>query len=155
RPDHVPQGELQHYRPQGRFPNKTVSAPEFQIMTSVAANNLANTLRNDVLDAELDSAVRQYDASTGSTASVPLKIRLDFSEEILLAQDDPDPTDDVVTGPDALLQHLNVLMCHGSLSDAARTDLAGIIEAATTSAEVRAEGAILALLTAPDCAVHE
>ena len=144
RPDHVPQGELQHYRPKGRFPNKTVSAPEFQIMTSVAANNLANTLRNDVLDAELDLSVRQYNAGTDTTSSIPLKIRLDFSDEIALASD-----------PGALLSHLNILMCHGSLSDVGLASLVRIIENTTTNAEIRAKGAILALLTAPDCAVHE
>ncbi len=144
RPDHVPQGELQHYSPKGRFPNKTVSAPEFQIMTSVAANNLANRLRSDVLDAELDLSVRQYDIVTGTAPSVRLKIRLDFSDEITLASD-----------PGALLSHLNILMCHGSLSDTARDSLAGIIENTTEDTETRAEGAILALLTAPDCAVHE
>lgn len=147
--DHVPQGELQHYRPQGRFPNKTISAPEFEIMTSVAANTLANTLRSDVLNQQLNLTVSQCctpDPETGEPKSfgVPLKIRLDFSEEIALAGT-----------PDALLQHLNVLICGGTLNDASRNDLASVIAAATTDNEVRAEGAILALLTAPDCVVHE
>lgn len=144
RPDHVPQGELQHYRPKGRFPNKTVSAPEFQIMTSVAANTLANTLRSNVLNQKLYHSVRQYDAVSESASNIPLRIKLYFEEEIGLSGD-----------PDALLHHLNILMCHGSLSDESRTSLAGIIGKPDYNAETRAEGAILALLTAPDCAVHE
>ena len=54
-----------------------------------------------------------------------------------------------------LLEHLDILLCHGSMSDTARTSLAGIVAAATTNPEYRAKGAALALLTAPDCAVHE
>ncbi len=141
-PNHVPGGELQNYRPKGRVPNRTVYAPEFEILTSVAANRIANLFRYHVL-ADLNLSVLRYDSAT-STYSVPFKIQRDFSEEIGLAGN-----------PDALLQHLDILLCRGNLSDSARNNLAGIIEAATENPVVRAKGAILALLTAPDCAVLE
>lgn len=142
-PNHVPGGELQDYRPKGRVPNRTVYAPEFQILTSVATNRIANLFRYQVR-ADLNLSVRRYDSATSAPVNVPFKVRLDLSEESALAGD-----------PDALLQHLDILLCHGTLSDTARNNLAGIIEAATADPEERAKGAILALLTAPDCAVHE
>lgn len=143
-PNHVPGGELQDYRPKGRVPNRTVYAPEFQILTAVAANRIANIFRSDVRDAELDLSVRRYDQATSTYGNVAFQILLDFSEETALADDQ-----------EALLEHLDILLCHGSMSDTARDNLAGIVEAATTNPEERAKGAVLALLTAPDCAVHE
>ena len=139
-----PSGWGNSFRPKGRVPNKTLYAPEFQLMTSVATNRIANAFRNDVRDAELDLSVRQYDSSTGGTNTIPVKIQVDFSEEALLAET-----------PAALLDHLDILMCHGSMSDTAKNSLAGVIDAATTNTTDRAKGAILALLASPDCVVHE
>jgi uncharacterized protein (DUF1800 family) len=155
-PSHVPGGELQDYRPKGRIPNRTVFAPEFEIMTAVATNRIANHFLNDVRskyyvppettvkENAIRLWVRQYDTSTSTYETVYFYVPFDFSEEIADA-----------TNPNLLIENLNILLCHGSLSDTAKASLAGIIEGATTQAQIRAEGAILALLTAPDCAVHE
>ncbi len=145
-PNHVPGGALQDYRPKGRIPNRTVYAPEFEILTSVAANRIANRFRSDVRNAKLYFSVRQFvDANASPNyTNVSFQIELNFDEEIGLAGN-----------PDELLQHLDILLCHGSLSDSARISLAGILEATTTDDTYRAKGAILALLNAPDCAVHE
>ena len=91
-------------------------------------------------------SVRQYDTATSSYKTVNFYVPFDFSDEIADAAD-----------PNLLIENLNILLCHGSLSDTAKTSLAGIIEDETTATDtqIRAEGAILALLTAPDCAVHE
>ena len=142
-PNHVPGGALQDYRPKGRVPNRTVYAPEFQIMTAVAANRIANLFRADVQDAELDLSVRRYDQGTGTYANLAFQVDLDFSEEVALAAD-----------PDALLRHLDILLCHGSLSDGTRDTVASLL-LTTSNMDQRAKGAILALLSAPDCAVHE
>jgi hypothetical protein len=41
------------------------------------------------------------------------------------------------------------------MSDTARDNLSGILAASSGSDEEKAKGAVLALLNAPDCAVHE
>jgi uncharacterized protein (DUF1800 family) len=158
-PNHVPGGDLQDFRPKGRIPNRTVYAPEFEILTAVATNRIANFFRFDVPDQKVDLSVRRCLNCTTTTEAVPfcgstlteqcyynapIDILLDLTEEIALAGD-----------PDALLDHLDIMICQGSLSDTSKDSLAGIIETATTNPETRAEGAILALLSSPDCAVHE
>ncbi len=149
RPDHVPQGELQHYRPKGRFPNKTVSAPEFQIMTSVAAIRLANQFLLDINDAEIDDLVslKLLEPTAEDSSAVvyrKLEIRLDFSAETGMVGD-----------AGALVDHLNILLCQGTFSDAAHDSVVGIIEDEVTSDLIKAQYTILALLSSPDCAVQE
>jgi uncharacterized protein (DUF1800 family) len=150
-PNHVPGGDLQDYRPKGRIPNRTVYAPEFEIMTAVATNRIANRIRADVRSVyegqdALRFFVRRYNG--GGYSNVPFYVLFDFSEEIAAAAD-----------PAALLKDLDLLLCHGSLSDTAKTDLATIVTThsgtGTNRDLYRAKGAIMSLLTAPDCAVHE
>jgi uncharacterized protein (DUF1800 family) len=143
-PNHIPNG-LQDYRPRGRVPNRTVYAPEFQIETAVALNRLANRFRGDVRAMERDRQnVRQYDPATDGYVNVRVDIDLDFSQEIGLAAD-----------PEVLVQHLDILLCHGSMTDTARGSLAATLAASGGDDSEKARGAILAVLTAPDCAVHE
>lgn len=136
-PNHVPPGDLLTYRTSRQIPNHQLYAPEFEIMTSVAANRIANRFRSDVLDADVDLSTRD------ANGSYSFDIFLDFAEAESLAAD-----------PQALLRHLNLLLCRGLLTDTSRDELAAIISQ-TTDAPTRARGAILALLTAPDCSVHE
>ncbi len=144
-PDHVPGGELQTYRPRTRVPNRTIYAPEFQIMTAVAVNRIANRFRNDVRDQRLDYSIRRY-TGVGDPPyqNFEYDLFLNFQDELALADN-----------PDALVQHLDLLLCRGMMEDSTRQTLASIIGTETTNPEYRAEGAILAALTAPDCAVHE
>ncbi len=82
--------------------------------------------------------------------NAPIDILLDFSQEIaILDAGDPDP--DI----EGLLQHLNVLLCQGSLSDTTKDNLSEIIRTTTDNSTYRVKGAIMSLLTAPDCAIHE
>ncbi len=137
-PNHVPAGELQTYRTSRQVPNYQLYAPEFEIMTSVAANRIANRFRSDVQDADVDLSSRD------ATGSYGFDVFLDFSEAEALAGDPP-----------ALLRHLNLMLCRGLLEDSALEKLAVILAQETADPTTRSRGAILALLTAPDCAVHE
>jgi uncharacterized protein (DUF1800 family) len=167
-PNHVPGGDLQDYRPKGRIPNRTVYAPEFEILTAVAANRIANYYRFDVHDEDVDITVRRCLNCTPTTESIPfcgstepplteqcyynasIDIVLDFSQEkAILDAGDPDP--DI----EGLLDHLDILLCHGSLSDTAKDSLSEIISTKTDNTTYRVRGAIMSLLTAPDCAIHE
>jgi hypothetical protein len=141
-PNHVPGGELQTYKPRGRVPNRTVYAPEFEIMTSVAANRIANRFRTDIQRAELRLNYRQY--LDGEYTDVPFTIPFDFAEEIAMAAD-----------PAALVDHLDILLCHGTLGDTAKTALINNLTSITQDSSYRVRGAVIALVNAPDCAIHE
>ena len=69
---------------------------------------------------------------------------LDFSVETELAAD-----------PAALLSHLDLLLCHGSLNDRTKQILSEIVATETDDLTFRARGAILAVLTSPECAVDQ
>jgi uncharacterized protein (DUF1800 family) len=137
-PSHVPAGPLQTYQASARIPDRTIRAPEFEILTSVAANRLANRLRADVRDAKVDLSV------LARNERVQFQIALDFATEEALA-----------TQPKTLLEHLDVLLCQGALSVAAHGALASALTATPATATERARAAVLAVLTAPDCVVRE
>jgi uncharacterized protein (DUF1800 family) len=138
-PNHVPAGELQDYVASERLPDRTVHAPEFEILTSVAANRMANRLRADIRDAKVDLV------AVDSAGSAPFEIRLDTGAEEALA-----------LRPRALISHLDLLLCHGTLSTGSSQRIVDAVTAAAgATAADRARGAILAVLTAPDCAVQE
>ena len=142
-----------------------VYAPEFEILTAVAANRIANLYRFDVHDEDVDITVRRCLNCTPTTESIPFcgttlteqcyynasyDIELDYSQEIaILDAGDPDP--DI----EGMLAHLDILLCHGSLSDTTKDNLSLIIGESTAGSEDRVKGAIMSLLTAPDCAIHE
>lgn len=138
-PNHVPAGELQDYVASDRLADRTVHAPEFELLTSVAANRMANRLRADIRDAKVDLI------ALDAAGPVPFEIRLDTSGEEALAP-----------RPWALVSHLDLLLCQGTLSPGSSQAIVDALTAsAAASAADRARGAILAVLTAPDCAVQE
>jgi uncharacterized protein (DUF1800 family) len=138
-PDYQPPGVVTGYIPSRRIPNGSLAAPEFQIMTSVAANRTANRYYYDVRDA--NSFYRVLNSSAGRLENT---ITRDFSTEETLAAD-----------PAALLAHLDLVLCHGSMSESAKKFIASAIEEETTNLTLRARSAILAVLTSPDFMVTE
>ncbi len=135
-PNHLPAGSLQGHYPSRTTPNGSVSAPEFQIFTSVFPINFSNRLRGDINDSKADF--------NPSKVIPSVDISFDFTEEIALAGD-----------PYQLLTHLDLLLCQGTMSELSKSSLAEILNEETNSASVRARGAILAVMTAPECAVQE
>ena len=135
-PDHLPAGVLQDYEPNRKIPNGAIYAPEFQIATSVVNNTFANRIRNDVVDSKADFRVR----------GEPFVIPLDFSYEESLADD-----------LNALLSHLDLLLCSGSFSQASKQQLDDIITNETDESEssTRVRSAITVMLTSPECSIHE
>lgn len=135
-PNHLPAGELQNYEPKAKIPNGALSAPEFQIFTSVMNNTFANRIRSDVIDGKADFNVH---------SSVPaFDIVFDFSYEESLAGD-----------LNALLSHLDLLLCSGSLSQSSKLVLAEMIEQETSEPTIRVRSAVNVMLTSPECAIHE
>lgn len=140
-PDHIPQGDLLGYEASKRIPGRKLFAPEFQILTSVIANRLPNRFRWDIVDQKVD-----YTLINNSTAGrIETDIFLDFADELALAE----------TDPAALVDHLSVLLCQGTMSDQAKAVITAAITEESSNPEHRAEMAILTTLTSPACAIAE
>lgn len=140
-PDYQPPGDITNYKPSGRIPNGFLAAPEFEILTSVIANRFANRLRSEVYNARARFRI------LGGSNSIWVNISLDFQREADLAGD-----------LNELMEHLDLLLCHGTMSDRTKEIIATALETHMPSendAMLRAKAAILAVLTSPDCAVDE
>ena len=134
-PDYQPPTDILQYEASRRIPNGAIFAPEFQVATAVSMNKFANLIRGMVLSQRLNFGLR----------GVTSRIELNFSDEIALAGSDPR----------ALVQHLDLLLCNASMSDQAVNLLTAAITEETTNSTTRAEGAILAVLTSPFCAISK
>lgn len=136
-PDHQPQA-FEGITPSRRIPNGVLVGPEFQIFTTVVANRFPNLLRWRVYSQSIRNNIRT------KSGNVLVQIFLDFNHEEQLAED-----------PAALLNHLDLLLCNGTLSDRSKQIIADTIEQRTSNLSSRTRGAILAVLTSPDCAIGE
>ena len=138
-PDHQPQGFDAHVA-SSRIPNGKIFGPEFQIFTAVVSNRSPNQFRADVRDQKLDFTL----VNNTTIGRIDVDIALDFKAVEALAKD-----------PMALLTHLDLLLCHGSMSDRSKHIIADAVSGETDNATLRAKGAILAVLTFAECAVSE
>ena len=141
-PDHKPQGEVIGYQGSSRLPDGELFAPEFQIFTTVAANKMANRFRWDIVDAEAS----QWVINSNKTGLITNEVALDFSDEIALKDDLP-----------KLLERLDILLCHGTMSDGSKQQIIQAMEdhKITWNDTEYVGTAILLVLTSPDCAVTE
>ena len=114
-------------------------APEFEITDDNFAINVPNFLRGFV------TAVIPTSAGAPTTAA-PYVVTLNTTYEQTL-----------VATPPALLDHLNRVLCAGSLSDATRTRVTAALTAlpATTSPVDRVNTAILLVLTSQSAAIQK
>jgi len=114
-------------------------APEFEITDDNFAISVPNYLRTFV------NAVTPTTGGT-PTAVAPYVLLLNTTYEQSL-----------VATPTALIDHLNRVLCAGTLPDAARTRIVAAMAslAATTTTEDRAKTAILLVLTSPAAAVQK
>ena len=138
-PSHIPSVELLNYVPSRKIPNGVIVAPEFEIATAVAMNRTANGFRGLVLNEHLTSRLLNNE-----NGKFRCTISFDLSQETELASD-----------AQALVTHLDLLLCQGSLQDSTKDIIASIVAEETDDNLARAKGAILATITSPDCAVSE
>jgi uncharacterized protein (DUF1800 family) len=124
-PDFQPAGPLAAYR-EG-------VAPEFQILTPLAVSRFSNRLITNV---------RQEKIPTTTVSGTNCAIVLDLTREKQLA-----------AKPADLVNHLDLLLCQGTMSDKSRNTIVEQITKGTTSAAVRAQGAVIATMMAPECAI--
>ncbi len=137
-PDFQPAGDLITYRTPRNIPNGFAAAPEFGVLTAVTANRLSNRMRTNVYNQSANFTI----LNNSTHGTITCNIALDFSQEKQLAASDPH----------ALMRHLDLLLCQGTMSDATRAIIAGHIDD-TNNTDVRAETAILTTLISPECAV--
>jgi uncharacterized protein (DUF1800 family) len=143
-PDFQPPGEIVDYKAPVSIPNRFLAAPEFEIYTAVTANRTPNRYRSDIYNEEsVHNLFRssQYDFTN--------KLFLNFDDEKALAND-----------PQALVDHLDVLLAHGNLTNKFRRELVAALpelinnaDDPTAEAAERAHAAILCIMVAPETAV--
>jgi uncharacterized protein (DUF1800 family) len=114
-------------------------APEFEITDDNFAISTPNYYRSFVL-----AAVPTANGLPTTAAPYTLTLNLTYEQNL-------------AGNPAALLDHLNLLLCSGTLSTAARTRITTSLAAlpTTTTPEDRAKSAILLVLTSPSAAVQK
>lgn len=146
--DHVP-AELFGYPVSKSIPNGSIFAPELEIYTAVAANRIANRFRDAVIDER--QWFRVYPGSSGSQQAdlylnLNQKLPLDALDRSLI---------EIAADPAELMQYLDLMLACGTLKDRTREIIANAVETNTSDNTVRARAAIIATLTASECAVGE
>lgn len=123
------------FAPAGPVAEQNLKAPEFELFTE--SNELATTNR-------IGRQIQQEYASNPS--GVPTTSYLDFSNETVLAQD-----------VEALLDHLDLLLLSGNMSDSLRTTLGGHLNGLDDTADglsQRVRDAITLIMASPDYLVQ-
>ncbi len=124
------------YSPAGPIADANLDAPEFELFT--AGNELETSNR---IGRQIQLQYAGNPVSSGQTKSY-----LDFSYELTIA-------DDV----DELLEHLNILLLSGNMTDGLRTILAGHLNTLTTSDDdlsQRVRDAVTLIMASPDYLVQ-
>ncbi|MEC8557967.1 MAG: DUF1800 family protein [Planctomycetota bacterium] len=137
-PDFQPAGDIKSYTASRRIPERTLYAPEFQILDGVFANRTPNRYRADVINRELVHTNLNNDNGVIRTT-----ISYDFSEEIALASD-----------PEALVEHLDAKLCCGTMSNSMRQKLVETL-GLTTNETNRYRIALMGVLNSPAFAIAE
>ncbi|MFK7819314.1 MAG: DUF1800 family protein [Planctomycetaceae bacterium] len=136
-PDFQPPGDIVGHKTSKAVPNGVLSAPEFEIYTSVTANRTANRYRSEIINEASNHTL--FSSSNYSFKNV---LRLDFSEEKELASD-----------PRALVDHLDVLLTRGMLSETVREELIAALTEETDDITARTHAAIQCVLQSAQSAV--
>ncbi|MEM7475791.1 MAG: DUF1800 family protein [Planctomycetota bacterium] len=137
-PDFQPAGDIKEYQASRRIPERTIYAPEFQILDGVFANRTPNRFRADVINEEL-----VHTNLNNSTAVIRTTISYDFSAEKALVSDSA-----------ALVAHLDAKLCCGTMSNATRQALVETLNL-TTNETNRFRVAMIGVLTSPAYSIAE
>ncbi len=135
-PDFQPPGDIVGYEPSANVPNAFVVAPEFELFTAVTANRTPNRYRSTIYNEESRHSL------VGGTYNLRCNIALDFSDEKALAAD-----------PAQLVQHLNILMAHGMMSDESCQTMTDALTEESVNTTTRTRAAILGFAVSPSVAV--
>jgi len=112
-PHHQPSGGLATAVGSRNIPNGDLFAPEFQLLTAVVSNAWQNRSRSDIINEYID----QFLFTAGST-NTNTRLTFDLSKEKTLA-----------ASQTALVEHLDNVLCNGTMTDDFRTRLSNAIAA--------------------------
>lgn len=140
-PHHQPSGGLATAVGSRNIPNEDLFAPEFQLLTAVVSNAWQNRTRSDIINEYID----QYLFTTGTT-NTNTRLTFDFSREKARA-----------VSHTGLVEHLDNVLCNGTMTDDFRTRLSDAIAAkvvlsATPTANQlrdRNRGAMITVMNSP------
>ncbi len=174
-----PSGELQTLPLSSRIPTGVLVAPEFNIVTAVTSNNTNNFFRGLIVNQYRNEGIQNIGSISGSTVtgtsttntanvltlsteSTRVKVNFDFTaERNLVFGTAGSPT---AADFDKLIERLDLYLCGGTLSQGYKNRLRTEMQAEVTrlvppltNAEALsiAQGAILAIVTAPSFLVTE
>jgi len=133
-PDFQPAGPISSYTASRRIPNGSIFAPEFQLLTAVVANRMANRYRSDIRDGIADFTT----VNNAKAGKEEIDIVLDFSNEEALGGD-----------PAALAEHLDLTLCAGTMKNSFRNQLTAALTEETTNEVDRARGGLLSVIMSP------
>ncbi|MDZ4853124.1 MAG: DUF1800 family protein [Pirellulaceae bacterium] len=190
--DYQPAGDVVNYVPSSRLQESSLFAPEFQLINAITSNTTNNFYRSisagsrtetylnftgaQATSTNYENTANVTNVATESTRTV---ITYNFSYERSLLSDSTGPLGDAGSTAriNALMEHLDMYLCGGTLSDSPgvdsfgnpvpgyRTSLKNAItaEVATaapggfTAAEINniVRGAVMAIMTAPSFLVTE
>lgn len=148
-PDHQPAGPLLSYTP-NNVPNDFLAAPEFEIFTDVAANRIANRMRSEVYRGEL-----RFEIKTSQSAKTQFRYPLDLDSIAAWI-----PASATVEDPKLpfLLQQLDILLCHGTMSNQTRNiirqSFRDLPDPPVSNLD-RAKAVLQCVLTSPDSAIGQ
>jgi uncharacterized protein (DUF1800 family) len=106
-PHHQPSGGLATAAGSRNIPNGDLFAPEFQLMTAVVANSWQNRTRTDLINEYIDQTL--YSTTT-------VRLSFDLAAEKTLA-----------ATPANLVEHLDKVLCNGTMTDDFRSRLSSSI----------------------------
>jgi uncharacterized protein (DUF1800 family) len=139
RPDHLPPG-YQNHRTSRRIPNRELRSPEAQIYTPVFANRFQN-----VIYRHLHNDYASNDSYNNITFFGSLSAEESLAASGLAAGDFSE-----------LLERLDLMMCHGSLSEASKTAINNaLVSSSNTNTSELARLAIFGVFGTPECAIDE
>lgn len=164
-PDYQPPGEIPNYIPSNQIPNGGLYTPEFQLLNSYYASRLPNRLRTHINSFSTDGAdapsgtvsfnlINRTTINNGTvTLNPPLRVDSVFYIDLRRERD-------MALNLSTLLAHLDLLLCHGTMKDSTRqlivnevlTRIPGVTQ---TNLRDRTRGAVLAVLSCPECACQE
>ncbi|TWU60155.1 hypothetical protein Poly51_04300 [Rubripirellula tenax] len=146
-PSYQPAGALPNFQPSRTIPTDGLSAPEFQIMDAVLANESANQIFSWIRSEGINTYLYGLDGTGYRNI-----ISFDLSAESAMVTDLADVP--------KLIEDLDLRFCNGTLSDESRAAILDGINtylqsnsAATLS--YRLHETIIGVLTSPDCMIEE
>ena len=143
------------HQPPGPLSDTELVAPEFEILTSVSVNEIHNLFSEAVW-------IRRMVRPRLNNRTKDVRIDMTPLYEIIRDEDNDYDYDEFLEGVRDLLEHLDILLCHGTMSTETADNIYNAIRRSvrrsndtTTHRRFAAQGVAALVLTSPDCAIED